>query len=59
MQQISTSGRAPPGPVAVGGAYRAPPDPLVILRGLLLRGRGRDVMGQQESGGRGDEGRRG
>jgi len=34
MQQISLSGWAPPGPF--GGAYSAPPDPLVGLKGHLL-----------------------
>ena len=32
------------------GAYNAPPDPLAVFRGLLLRGRG---------GRKGEEGRRG
>jgi len=53
MQQISFSGRTPPGPT--GGAYSAVPDPLAGLRGPF-KGRGED--GRKGKGGRGGDGMR-
>jgi len=56
-------GRAPPGPI--GGAYNAPPDSLLNLRGML-RGKGGDCqigvkaekkMGRGKGGKKGEHGK--
>jgi len=38
-------------PDPTGGAYSAPPDPLAVFRGLLLKGG--EVRGEEEKGGEG------